>query len=182
MGRVWGLDTTLETGIPHYVPNDLFRFDGGTTTRDMTNNTNVGSPSTAASTGLNSYNYEFTNSSGTDTEDPDDWGIGVSNQYYQNSLTNDAFNAYSASGVVNALSSADLTVLNVMGFHLSAAAMSGGTWARNGKRKLDRASYWTYPVVPTGGTKPCTLPAFPRSQRPDHGDFGREPVGRGAGV
>jgi fibronectin-binding autotransporter adhesin len=152
MGRVWGLDTTLETGSPHYVPYDLYRYDGGTTTRDMTNNTNLWFSINGGKTDLNSFNYQFTNSSGTDTEDPTDWGIGVANQNYQNSLTNDAFNAYSAGGVVNNLSSVDLTVLNVMGFHLSAAAMSGGTWAGNASGSWTAASNWTYPIVPSGIT------------------------------
>jgi fibronectin-binding autotransporter adhesin len=151
MGRVWGLGTGSD-GRGFYVPFDLFRFDGGTNTRDMTNNTNIWFSINGGGTQLNSFNYAFTNSSGTDTEDPTDWGIGVANQNYQNSLTNDAFNAYSAGGVVNALSSADLTVLNVMGFHLSASAMSGGTWARNGNGSWSSGGNWTYPVVPSGIT------------------------------
>ena len=165
------------------MPYDLFRFDGGTTTRDMTNNTNVWFSINGGKTDLNSFNYHFTNSSGTDTEDPDDWGIGVANQNYQNYLTNDAFNAYSASGVVNGLSSADLTLFNVMGYHLSSAAMSGGTWACNGNGSWTTASYWTYPVVPTGGTATVYFAGVPANpSAPITRDTGREPVGRGAGV
>jgi autotransporter-associated beta strand protein len=151
LGRTWGLGNGND-GRGYYVPLDLFRFDGGTTTRDMTNNTNVWFSINGGKTDLNSFNYAFTNSSGTDTEDPTDWGIGVANANYQSSLTNDAFNAYSAGGVVNALSSADLTLLNAMGYHLSAAAMSGGFWARNGNGSWTTASYWNYPIVPSGGT------------------------------
>ncbi len=62
------------------MPYDLFRYDGGTNTLDMTNNTNVWFSINGGNTDLNSYNYQFTNSSGTDTEDPDDWGIGVATQ------------------------------------------------------------------------------------------------------
>ncbi len=152
MGRTWGLGGNFGNGLPSYEPNDLFRYDGGTNTRDMTNNTNVWFSFNGGNTDLNSYNYAFKNSSGTDTEDPDDWGVGVANQNYQNSLTNDAFNAYSAGGVVNTLSSVDLTLMNVLGFHLSSAAMSGGTWARNGSGSWSDASYWNYPVVPSGIT------------------------------
>ena len=64
------------------MPYDLFRYDGGTKTLNMTNNTNVWFSINGGKTDLNSYNYPFTNSSGTDTEDPTDWGIGVANANY----------------------------------------------------------------------------------------------------
>ena len=40
-----------------YVPYDLFRYDGGTNTLDMTNNTNVWFSINGGNTDLNSYNY-----------------------------------------------------------------------------------------------------------------------------
>ena len=149
MGRVWGLGNDPIAGRGYYVPLDLFRYDGGppfTNTRDMTNNTNVWFSINGGNTEYLPYNFQYPSTN--DTEDPSDWGISNT----QASLTNDAFNAYSAGGVVNALSSTDLTLLNVMGFHLSAAAMSGGTWARNGNGSWSTGGNWTYPVVPSGIT------------------------------
>ena len=135
-----------------YVPYDLFRYDGGTNTLDMTNNTNVWFSINGGNTDLNSYNYQFTNSSGTDTEDPDDWGIGVATANYGNHLTNDAFNAYNNSGVVNALSATDKMVMNVLGYTINPAAVTGGTWAHNGGGSWGVVGNWTFPIVPASGT------------------------------
>lgn len=151
LGRSWGLGNSY-LGNNNYLPNDLFRYDGGTTTRDMTDNTNVWFSINGGKTDLNSYNYAFTSGTNSNTEDPDDWGSYVSPTNYENSLTNDAYNAYSAGGVKNGISSTDLVLMNVLGFHLSAAAMSGGTWVGNASGSWTTASYWTYPIVPTGGT------------------------------
>ncbi len=134
MGRSWGLGNGSD-GQGYYVPYDLYRYDGGTTTRDMTNNTNVWFSINGGGTQLNSYNYNFTSGTNTNTEDPDDFGSYVSPTNNEGSLIGDPFTAYGASGN---LTSTDMTVFNVMGFHLSAAAMSGGTWAHQRKRKLDR--------------------------------------------
>ncbi len=146
LGRNWGLGNGVGgRGGGYYLPFDLFRYDGGTNTRDMTSNANVWFSINGGTTDLLPFNQD---NGGSDTEDPDDWGVGVT----KSALTNDAYNAYSRSGVVNGISPTDLLVMNVLGYHLSAAAMSGGTWAGNASGSWTVASNWSYPIIPTSGT------------------------------
>jgi hypothetical protein len=102
MGRIGLLGTDLgSNGVPDYMLMDLFHYTGA-----GTRGINGGAGRSFSIDNGTTLLKAFNNVSGGDTQD---WASG----------TNDAFNAFSSSGVLNALSAVDLRVLDVIGYNFA---------------------------------------------------------------
>lgn len=117
MGRLLLTGSTVGSTANSYTPFDLFHYSSAGV-RDFSASTPGYFSIDSGTTNLAAFN---TTSGG----DAGDWA---------SSVTNDAFDAFSNSGVVNAVSTPDLTALDVIGWNPSSAT----------------ASPSTSPVAPTG--------------------------------
>jgi autotransporter-associated beta strand protein len=123
MGRLYGLGADYDgSGVPNYLPYDLFRFTASGT-RDMTQGGGIYFSLDNGATNLSSYNFPKGNGS-----DPQDWAGTVV----------DAFNAYVGSGVKLDMTPVDLAAMDVLGYHLNStntwiwAANASGNWSGSG--------------------------------------------------
>jgi hypothetical protein len=110
MGRMLLTGTTIGTTANSYDAYDLFHY-ASSGVRDFS----------ASTPGYFSNNTGVTNLGGFNTVpggDAGDWGAAMGN---------DSFNAFSASGAVNAVSSADLTAMDVIGWDRTASSSSQPT-------------------------------------------------------
>lgn len=129
MGRVPGLGKTTG-GFTSYRAYDLFRYSA-LGTRDFTNGNNLYFSINDGATDLKNFNFPNGNGS-----DPQDWASG----------SNDAFNAFSSSGVKNDITAVDIQAMDVIGYDLAsipepssyillgltfAVALSGYCWRRH---------------------------------------------------
>jgi len=109
MGRISSLGDNFGNG-PTYDPYDLFRFTGkGVRNFSPSTSAKVYFSTNNGATNLKTFNDPHGNGS-----DPQDWANG----------TNDAFNAFSNSRVVNAFSSVDLTAMNTIGWKTNGSGTS----------------------------------------------------------
>jgi len=99
MGRYPGLGI-VSSGAVSYRPFDLFRFSGPGV-RGLTGGPNIQFSLDNGANLLKLFNNAIANAG-----DAQDWATG----------TNDAFNAFSSSGVKNGLSAVDLRVMDVIGY------------------------------------------------------------------
>src|SRR5207248_11215646 len=99
MGRIGGLGASIG-GNPAYLQMDLFHYTAANT-RGLTNGAGRSFSFNNGTTLLKAFN--FPNGNGSDAQD---WASG----------TNDAFNAFSSSGVKNDLTAVDLQVMDVIGY------------------------------------------------------------------
>lgn len=102
MGRIPGLGANFGDGGPDYLPFDLFRYTGSST-RSFTGGSGNYFSFDNGATDLKNFNFPNGNGS-----DPQDWASGA----------NDAYNAFSSSGVLNALTAVDIRVMDVIGYNL----------------------------------------------------------------
>jgi hypothetical protein len=102
MGRIPGLGGTI-SGNPGYLQFDLFHYTGAAT-RGLTNGAGRFFSINGGTTLLKAFNFPNGNGS-----DPQDWASG----------TNDCFNAFSSSGVLNALSAVDIRNMDVIGYNFA---------------------------------------------------------------
>jgi len=107
MGRLLLTGSTVGGTANSYTPYDLFHYSAAGV-RDFS----------ASSPGYFSVNGGTTNLAAFNTTSGGDAGDWAS------SVTNDAFDAFSNSGVVNAVSAADLTALDVIGWNPSSGTTS----------------------------------------------------------
>jgi hypothetical protein len=98
MGRISGLGASIG-GNPGYLLYDLFRYTGPGT-RGLTNGSGIQFSINAGGSLLKPFNS-------VSTGDFADWASG----------TNDSFNAFSNSGVVNPMTAVDLQVMDVIGYN-----------------------------------------------------------------
>ena len=103
MGRIPGLGTNFGDGGPDYLPFDLFRYTGLATRSFIGGSGNYFSINNGAT---DLKNFNFPNGNGSD---PQDWASGA----------NDAYNAFSSSSVLNALTAVDIQVMDVIGYNLN---------------------------------------------------------------
>ena len=101
MGRIPLLGVNL-FGSPNYTPYDLFRFSSPGT-RSMTNANNLYFSIDNGVTNLKNFNNATVFGG-----DPQDWASG----------SNDAYNAFSSSGVMNDITAVDKIALDVIGYDL----------------------------------------------------------------
>jgi hypothetical protein len=109
MGRI-GLVGTSVSGAPGYILYDLFRYTGAGT-RGLTNGSGIQFSINAGTTLLKLFN---TGSSGGDAGD---WASG----------TNDSFNAFSSTGIVEPMTAVDLRAMDVIGYNLVSAVPEPST-------------------------------------------------------
>jgi hypothetical protein len=105
MGRI-GLSGQVFGGKPAYTVVDAYSFSGAST-RNMGNGANANFSIDYGATLLKAFNDQATNGG-----DSRDWASG----------TNDAFNAFSSSGVANGISAVDLRIMDVIGYTLAVQA------------------------------------------------------------
>jgi hypothetical protein len=111
MGRTSWLNSTIGSSTTNYNVMDLYRY-AGSGVRQTTNQAGSYFSIDNGATNIKSWNNLQTGNSG----DMGDWSPG----------TNDAFNDNSNSGVVNGLSTADLEVMNVIGWNEFSNVVPGG--------------------------------------------------------
>jgi autotransporter-associated beta strand protein len=113
MGRIALLGQNL-SGSPNYIPYDLFRFTSSGTRSLNQTNTNVYFSVNNGATNLKGFN----NPGGGDLAD---WASGA----------NDAYNAFSSSGVMNPITPVGVRAVDVIGYNLANLVWKGtanGTW------------------------------------------------------
>jgi autotransporter-associated beta strand protein len=110
MGRIPSLGTNF-FGQQDYLPYDMFRWTGAGA-RNLSDAAGVYFSLDSGATNLKNFN--FANGNGSD---PQDWASG----------TNDAYNAFSSSDVVNLLPPVDFTTCDVMGYNRANLLWSGAT-------------------------------------------------------
>jgi hypothetical protein len=101
MGRIPGLGNQFGTGVNSYLPYDLYRFKG-TGVRGLTGGAGEYYSINNGVTNGKDFNNAILNGG-----DPQDWASG----------TNDAFNAFTGPGVMNALTPVDIQVMDVIGYN-----------------------------------------------------------------
>lgn len=105
MGRLGLSGSTAVNGSAAYTLLDLYSFSGPST-RVLGNGANANFSISLGATLLKAFNNASANGG-----DSRDWASG----------TNDAFNAFSSSGVANGISAVDLRVMDVLGYNLASA-------------------------------------------------------------
>ena len=124
MGRIPGLGTNF-FGQPDYLPYDMFRWTAPGT-RGLTNGGGIYYSLDSGTTNLKGFN-----NAAAFGGDPQDW----------DSSTNDAYNAFTSSGVMSLLSPVDVTTNDVIGFNLANLVWSGA--ADNTTWNIFNTSNWT---------------------------------------
>ena len=113
MGRIALLGETVGTITHAYTPLDLFQFSNTGTRQLVAGHT--------AYFSINDGTTDLANFNTVASGDAGDWA---------SSVTHDAYDAFSSSGVANTVSATDLHVMDVLGYELAPACFVAGTCIR----------------------------------------------------